>query len=155
MSFRFCSGPVLILVFVLLCCFTYLNFNGCDGDASVCSNAAPNGHLGVLQPCVFAARLGGAAVGAEQWLSLRCGCLCSVCSEIWPFSRGRIVFIGCWKEVVVLLCKIHFPTSGFPTLSTFSNVFFFLPRAVIACIIWAGSSFLDFIFFHFDCVAFV
>jgi hypothetical protein len=71
--------------------------------------------------CYKAGSLGGAAVSTEKWLSLCCGSLCSVCSEVWPFSRCRIVFVGCWKEVVVLLLKIDFPTSGFPTLPTFSN----------------------------------
>jgi hypothetical protein len=42
------SGQFLSLV--LLCCFTYINFNGCLWDASTCAaNLAANGHLEGLQ----------------------------------------------------------------------------------------------------------
>jgi hypothetical protein len=100
--------------------------------------------------------LGGTTVGAEQRLSLRCGRLCSVCSEIWSFSRGRMVFIGCWEQIVVFLCKLDFSNLCVTYVS--SCFFFFFHQDVFACIlcmIWAGTSFLDFIFFHFGCVAFV
>jgi hypothetical protein len=40
------SGQFLSLV--LLCCFTYINFNGCPWDSFTCANAAERGHFKVL-----------------------------------------------------------------------------------------------------------
>jgi hypothetical protein len=41
------SGQFLSLV--LLCCFTYINFNGCEWDALTSAYASDGGHLEVLQ----------------------------------------------------------------------------------------------------------